>query len=88
MTKTLLGEGAPKGMALVQKAVGSFTSEDIKKFQEHPEMLLQKLQEYAQKEKNIGLKNENLESFGLSPNMIAALSRRRFHTSVIKSTYV
>lgn len=83
MTKTLLGKGAPEGLALFAQSGGNVTAEDIKKYQEHPELLMQKLQEYAQKEKNVGLRNQVMESFGLSQNMIAGLSRNAFTPEVM-----
>lgn len=83
MTKTLMGEGAPKGLARVSLLTGGMDANDIKEFAEHPEKLLQKLQEYAQKETNVGLRNETLKSFGVSDNMISALDRNAFRPEVL-----
>lgn len=83
MTKTLMGEGAPKGFARVAQLTGNMTPADIKRFVEHPELLLQKLQEYAAKETNTGLKNEVLKSFGLSDSMIAAVNRKAFTPEIL-----
>lgn len=83
MTKTLLGEGAPKGLARVSLLTGGITAQDLDRFAKQPQLLIQKLQEYAQKETNSGLKNEVLKSFGLSDNMIAALNRMAFRPEVM-----
>lgn len=78
MSKTLMGEGAPKGLARVAALTGGITPQDILKFQSNPELLIQKLQDYALREKNLGLRNEVLKSFNLSDPMIAAMSRQAF----------
>lgn len=83
MTKTLMGEGAPKGLAMVARMTGGIKKGDLLDFQKHPELLIQKLQEYAQKEKNVGLRNETLKSFGLGDPMIAALSRQAFNPGAL-----
>src|SRR5580698_7170089 len=82
MTKTLIGEGAPKGLARVGLLTGGISQQDIKKFAEQPQLLIQRLQEYSKKETNIGLRNETLKSFGISEGMIAALSRQAFRPDV------
>jgi hypothetical protein len=84
MTKTLIGEGAPKGLARVGLLTGGISQQDIKKFAEQPQLLIQRLQEYSKKETNIGLRNETLKSFGISEGMIAALSRQAFRPDVLK----
>jgi hypothetical protein len=78
MTKTLMGEGAPKGLARVAQLTGGMTAQDVKRFAEQPQLLIQKLQEYAAKETNTGLRNEVLKSFGVGDTMIAAMNRRAF----------
>lgn len=83
MTKTLLGEGGPKGLARVSQLTGGITNDDIQKFAEKPQLLIQRLQQYAAKEKNVGLRNETLKSFGIGENMIAALSRNAFRPEVL-----
>lgn len=83
MTKTLLGKGAPEGLGMFARKGGNVTAEDIARYQEHPEELLQKLQQYAQTEKNKGLRNEVLSSFGLGNNMISALDRNAFRPEVL-----
>lgn len=85
MTKTLLGKGAPEGLGMFARKGGNVTSEDIAEYQKHPEELLQKLQQYAQTEKNVGLRNEVLESFGVGGNMIAALQRNAFNPKALNS---
>lgn len=78
MTKTLMGKGAPAGLAQVANLTGGITPDDIRKFAEQPQLLIKKLQEYAKKEKNAGLRNEVLRSFGVGDNFIAALNRNAF----------
>lgn len=85
MTKTLMGEGAPKGLARVAQLTGSITPEDLKKFSEQPQLLLQRLQQYASKEKDKGLKNEVLKSFGVGDDMAAALNRQAFRPEVLSN---
>lgn len=82
MVKTLTGKGPPEFIAQVAMKTG-IKNTDIEKFAKEPQLLLQKLQEYAQKETNAGLKNEVLKSFGLSDGMIAALSRNAFRPEVL-----
>lgn len=84
MSKTLLGKGAPAGLGRVAQLTGGITAADVDKFMKNPELLLQRLQTYAQKEKRVGLRNEALKSFGLSENMIAGLSRGAFRPEVLK----
>lgn len=79
MTKTRYNGQAPSGLGQVGMKTGGFTSQDVARFMDAPEKLLLKLQEYAQKEKSIGLRNENLKSFGLSDQMVAALSKGTFN---------
>lgn len=84
MTKALMGQGAPEGLKVMsetlRKAFGDaeITDADLAKFAERPDLLLQKLQKYAQVEKNIGFRNQVLKSFGISDGMLAALARNAF----------
>jgi hypothetical protein len=84
MSKTLMGEGAPKGLARMAALTGGISPEDIAQFQKNPELLMKKLQEYALKEKNVGLRNEVLKSFNLSDNMISAMARNAFRPDTFK----
>lgn len=84
MTKLRMGEGAPKGYAQVAMLTGGITSADVDRYMQNPDLLLQKLQLYAQKEKRLGIRNEALKSFGLSDNMIAALSRNAFNPRALQ----
>lgn len=84
MTKMRQGEGAPKGFMDVARLTGGFTSADVDKFMKSPELLLQKLQVYAQKQKNVGIRNEYLKSFGLDDSTIAALARGAFSADKLK----
>lgn len=83
MTKLRLGEAYPKGLAQVAMLTGGITGADVEKFMQNPELLLQRLQQYAQKEKRLGIRNEALKSFGLSDNMIAGLSRQAFNPKAL-----
>lgn len=84
MTKTLMGEGAPKGMFRVAQLTGGITPQDIERFALQPHLLIQKFQEYSSKEKNKGLRNEMLKSFGLGDNMISALDRGAFSKAMLQ----
>ena len=84
MVKTLMGEGAPKGMERVARMTGGISAQDIERFARQPELLMQKLQEYASKETNAGLRNEVLKSFGIGDNMVAAMVRGAFRPDVLK----
>lgn len=77
-TKTLLGKGAPEGLARVASITGGITTRDLEEYQKAPELFLQKLQQYAQKEGNAGLRNEILKSF-VGEDMAAALTRDAFN---------
>ncbi len=85
-TKALMGEGAPKGMArvaqLTNAGVGEMQRLLLQATQGHPELLLQKLQEYARVEKNAGLRNETLESFGVG-GIAPAINRQAFRPEVL-----
>lgn len=83
MTKILTGEGVPKGLARLAMITGDITPEDILKFQKNPEILLKRLQEYAGKETNKGLRNEVIKSFALGDQMTAALSKNAFRPEVL-----
>jgi hypothetical protein len=83
MTKTLMGEGAPKGLAQVARLTGGFSREDVDRFARQPELLLQRLSEYAKREKSIPLRNEVLKSFGLGDDMIAAVSKDAFNPQAL-----
>lgn len=77
ISKTLLFGEAPKFLARVSQLTG-MTFEDFKRAQNNPELMLQKLQQYAQAEKNVGFRNEALRSFGMNDSMIAGLARGAF----------
>lgn len=65
MTKTLMGKGAPEGMARLAKLTGNVTAQEVLKWQQNPELLIQRLQDYVGKEDNAGLRNEVVKSFGV-----------------------
>lgn len=78
ITKTLTGQGAPKGLSRVAMLTGGVSTQDLEAYQKSPELFLKRLQQYAQKEGNAGLRNEMLRSFGLGDDMIAALVKNTF----------
>lgn len=82
LTKTLMGEAAPKGLAMVARATGGITKEQLKAMAENPFLMLERLQQYALKEKNTGLRNEVLKSFGLSEATISGMARNAFNPGV------
>lgn len=81
ITQVLSGKGAPAGWGRITTVLGGMG--DITELQKHPELLIQKLQEYAQKEQNAGLRNANLKSFGLGDNVTAGLARNAFTPGVL-----
>lgn len=79
-----LGKGGPAGLARVSGILKeNFSQKDIQNFAAHPELLIQKLQEYAQKEKNVGLRNETLKTFGLGEGFISSLTRNAYRPDVL-----
>lgn len=81
MTEVLTNGGAPAGMAHVADVLGiNISEDDIKEFAKKPEKLLQILQEYAQKEQDIGLKRKTLGTFsGVTDNIQAGLNKGVFN---------
>lgn len=84
MAKVQMGKGQPEGYGQVAIATGGITAKDVDDFMKNPELLLQRLQRYAQIEKRVGVRNEVLKSFGLSDNMIAGVSREAFRPEVMR----
>lgn len=84
MAKTLMGEGAPKGLARFAQLTGNISPKDIEQFAKQPQLLMQRLQEYARKETSLPLRNEVLKSFGLSDSMIAAMGRNAFRPEILR----
>lgn len=82
MAKLSMGQGAPAGFAQFATTMGGITQDDINAFMRNPELLLKKLQEYAQKEKRIGIRNEVLSSF-VGKDMAAALAQNAFRPDVL-----
>lgn len=83
MTQASLGKGVPEGMALMAQKTRQTLAQDLVKFGDNPDQLLQRLQEYATNEKNTKLANEVLKSFGLSGGMISGLRRRAFTPEIL-----
>lgn len=84
MTKTLMGKPGPEGLARVAQLTGDLTPDDLLEFSKAPEKLLQRLQDYAAKEKDAGFRNEVLKTFGLGDDMIAALNRQAFRPEILQ----
>lgn len=87
MAKTFMGKGAPEGWARFAATMGMGSRVDVEKFMKNPELLLQKLQEYSKKEKNIGIRNEVLSSF-VPKNVAGALAQNAFTPEVMKKAPV
>jgi len=84
MAKTLMGKGAPEGMQRLAQLTGGITPQEIEQMAKTPELLMQRLQQYAKRETNAGLRNEVLKSFNISDNMISAMVRGAFRPDVLK----
>lgn len=89
MAKTAMGQAPPAGLAQVSLALqraglGGINQKDVEKFAKQPELLLQRLQQYAGVERNQALKNEVLKSFGISEGMVAGLNRQAFKPEILK----
>ncbi len=83
-SKTLLGKARPEGAAYVANRTKTDLNPLLKAAADgHPELLLQKLQEFALVEKNIGMRNQVLKSFGLGDNMIAGMAQGAFTPQAI-----
>ena len=78
MTKGTANEWFPR---FAQMA--GVTGADLAELQKHPEQMLMKLQQYANKEKNKGLLREVLSNFGLDAGMISALERNAFRPEIL-----
>lgn len=83
MTDVFLGKGAPSGFAQLQRMTGNISRQDVEKFMANPELLLQRLQTYASREKNVGVRNATLSSFGLGDNISAAVDRNAFNQQAL-----
>jgi hypothetical protein len=87
ITNTLIGKGAPEGLAEVSRVVSQIGIQldkySLAGFAQAPDQLLQVLQKYAQLEGHAGLRNQVLKSFGLGEGMIAALTRNAFKPDVL-----
>lgn len=87
ITNTLMGKGAPEGLARVAQVVAqvgkNMSAIDLNEFAEKPELLIQRLQEYAQLEQNAGLRNATLKTFGIGDDVIAAMTRNAFRPEVM-----
>lgn len=87
-TQILTGQARPIGISQIGAVLGR---RGIKfgeliaqaQIQNRPELLIQALQAYAQNETNLGLRNQNLASFGMSPAMIALLSKGAFSAQAL-----
>lgn len=79
MTNMRLGKGAPEGLGMLQRKVGFDASKALK----DTEYVMKKLQEYANSEKEVSMRNSVLKSFGLSDTVIAGMARNAFRPEVM-----
>jgi hypothetical protein len=95
--QVLRGEARPLGLNSIMDALRKaghpleFTGpgNSLQMAAGHPEILLRALQEYAKIEKDVGLRNLNLASFGISdPNMIRALVEGRFNEKTFAQAHL
>lgn len=80
MTNMRLGKGAPEGLGMLQRKVGFDASKALK----DTEYVMKKLQEYANSEKEVSMRNAVLKSFGLSDTVIAGMARNAFRPEVMQ----
>lgn len=83
LTKMRMGEVAPKGLFRVAELTGGISEQEIEKMMQDPEVLMRRLQEYALKEKDIGVRNEMLRSFGISDQIISAMAKGAFKPEIL-----
>lgn len=85
----LLTTGSSSGIAFeaVAKKLNRdiFTSSNIKRFAEKPLELLKVLQQYANTEKDINIKDKVLASFGLSDDLISLLNQNKLNSQNISA---
>lgn len=82
MGKIQRNEGAPVGLKFFAEKMG--TSEaDVAEFMKTPELLIQKMQDYFQKESNIPLRNMVAKSFGMTEGMISAIAQKAFNPAAL-----
>jgi hypothetical protein len=79
MTAMRLGKGAPEGLALLSGKVGF----DANRAKTDTAYVMKKLQEYANAEHEVGMRNFVLKSFGLSENVMTAMARNAFKPEVM-----
>lgn len=77
---------APEGMFWIQSVLGDFKESDIDKYIKSPEMLFQRLREYATKEKIPGLALDRLKSFIGDQDMIARMMQGHLTTDEISKS--
>lgn len=82
MTQVHLGTGKPAGFELFAASMG-VSAKDVEEYMKHPDLLMNKLQQYANKEKDIGKRNMVLESF-VGKNVTAGMARNAFAPDVLK----
>lgn len=82
MTKQKLGLGGPGKFAEFAATMGGITAQDIDKFIANPELLIQKLQDYAKKEKRVGVRNEVISSF-VGKGFAGALVQNAFTPEIL-----
>lgn len=71
------GKGMPEGWANFAAKMNMGSHIDVDKFMKEPDLLIQKLQEYAKKEKDIGLRNMTLTGI-VGKNMASGIVQNAF----------
>lgn len=83
MSRVEMGKEPPAGLRRIAEVVGGISTDQIHRFVEHPEEMIQILQKYAKLETNAGVRNENLSSI-VGKDMIPALTRNAFSPEMLQ----
>lgn len=88
MSDMLAGKGAPQAMALMiqslKNAGEQLNESEVFSYRDNPLLLFQRLQQFANLEKNPATRAWVLKSFGLNDQVIAAMARNAFRPDVMK----
>jgi len=80
MTNMRLGKGAPEGLAILSGKVGF----DSNRAKSDTTYVMKKLQEFANAEHEVGMRNFVLKSFGVGENVMAGMARNAFRPEVMQ----
>lgn len=79
------GKGLPADYGRLTQVLGSVDiASDIEKYMKNPELLMQKLNDYARKETNPVWRKRTLGSFGVSEGVQNAMVREKFRPEILK----